>query len=63
MTYIGHPLLGDHVYGKKKSEFGFGQYLHAETIGFTHPVSGKWMEYTAPLPEEFSRMLNRLQRI
>lgn len=65
MSHIGHPLLGDQVYGPKKTK-GFskdllGQTLHAETIGFIHPSTGDYMEFTAPLPEYFEDLLKKLE--
>lgn len=62
MTYIGHPLLGDTVYGKKKQPFSLeGQVLHARVLGFIHPRTGKYMEFEAPLPPYFEKLLVRLQ--
>lgn len=62
MTSIGHPLLGDTVYGNRKSNFHTeGQTLHAMTIGFIHPSTGEYMEVSAPLPEYFERILNNLR--
>lgn len=58
MTSIGHPLLGDEVYGQRKSPFHLcGQTLHAMVIGFIHPSSGEYLEITAPLPEYFDHLL------
>lgn len=64
MSSIGHPLLGDIVYGPKKSAVSGlqGQTLHAMVLGFTHPVSGEYMEFTAPLPEYFERLLNKFRK-
>ncbi|BFL47368.1 RluA family pseudouridine synthase [Lactonifactor longoviformis] len=63
MSSIRHPLLGDDVYGPKKCPFpGLrGQTLHAMILGFLHPVSSEYMEFTAPLPEYFSEILDRLR--
>ena len=62
MTYIGHPLLGDTVYGKKKQPFGLeGQVLHARVLGFRHPSTGEYMEFEAPLPPYFETLLTRLK--
>jgi len=62
MASIGHPLLGDDVYGPKKCPFTLeGQTLHAETIGFEHPVTGKYIEVSAPLPEYFQHLLKVLR--
>ncbi len=61
MQYIGHPVLGDPVYGPGKAHFGLtGQLLHAATLGFIHPVSEEYMEFEAPLPEGFRKILERL---
>lgn len=62
MASIGHPLLGDTVYGNRKSEFHTqGQTLHAMTIGFIHPTFGEYMEVSAPLPEYFEKFLTNLK--
>ncbi|MGI6013297.1 MAG: RluA family pseudouridine synthase [Oscillospiraceae bacterium] len=61
MAHIGHPLLGDLVYGRKKSEKGLeGQCLHAKTLKFIHPRSGEPIEITTELPDYFTEVLNRL---
>lgn len=61
MASIGHPLLGDEVYCHKKTAWHLeGQTLHAMTIGFLHPSSGRYMEITAPLPEYFEHLLHIL---
>ena len=59
MSSIGHPLLGDEVYGPKKCPIAGlqGQTLHAMVLGFQHPVTEKYMEFTAPLPEYFQKLL------
>ncbi len=62
MAYIGHPLLGDTVYGAKKQPFQTeGQVLHAMVLGFIHPTSGEYMEFEAPLPAYFAALLERLR--
>ena len=62
MTSIGHPLLGDEVYGNAKCPFKpEGQTLHAMTIGFIHPTTGEYVEYEAPLPEYFEHLLQILR--
>lgn len=62
MTSIGHPLLGDEVYGNAKCPFKLeGQTLHAMTIGFIHPSTNQYVEYEAPLPEYFERLLQILR--
>lgn len=61
MASIGHPLLGDEVYGNKTGKFRLqGQCLHAMTIGFVHPSKNEYMEYSAPLPEYFAHLLEIL---
>ena len=65
MASIGHPLVGDEVYGPKKCPFkGLqGQPLHARTLGIIHPTTGKYLEVNAPLPEYFIELLDRLRNI
>ena len=65
MASIGHPLVGDEVYGPKKCPFkGLqGQTLHARTLGIIHPTTGKYLEVNAPLPEYFIELLDRLRNI
>lgn len=58
MAYIGRPLLGDGLYGRSG---GTGQYLHAKTLGFLHPVSGIPMEFDSELPAYFQEMLEKLR--
>lgn len=62
MSYIGHPLLGDMVYCGRKSPYKVcGQTLHAMTIGFRHPSTGKYIEVSAPLPEYFNHLLDVME--
>jgi len=62
MAHIGHPLLGDYVYGPKKNPYGVdGQMLHAYLLGFTHPETGERLEFKSPLPAELERVLKRLR--
>lgn len=63
MKSIGHPILGDDVYGPSKCPFKHlqGQTLHAMTIGFLHPSSHEYMEFEAPLPEYFVQLLEILR--
>lgn len=64
MASIGHPLLGDTVYSGRKSPFHLeGQVLHAMTIGFVHPGSGTYVEFEAPLPDYFEKLLNTLRSL
>lgn len=63
LSSIGHPLLGDTVYGSSKNEWNLqGQTLHAGVLGFLHPSTGKYMEFEAPLPEYFKQLLCRLRQ-
>ncbi|MBN2540991.1 MAG: RluA family pseudouridine synthase [Bacilli bacterium] len=60
MAYIGNPLAGDHVYGSAKNT-DFGQFLHAKTLGFTHPITKEFMEFDSPLPQPFLDELEQLR--
>ncbi len=61
MAYIGHPLLGDTVYGPKKQSFNLkGQALHARVLGFVHPRTNEYMEFESPLPDYFNRLIEIL---
>lgn len=63
MSSIGHPLLGDTVYGAGKDSFHLeGQTLHAMILGFVHPVTHEYMEFSAPLPEYFLKLLEKLRK-
>jgi 23S rRNA pseudouridine1911/1915/1917 synthase len=62
MASIGHPLVGDTVYGPAKDSFKLqGQALHAKTLGFIHPRTGEYVEFEAPLPDYFIKLLNKLR--
>lgn len=62
MASIGHPLLGDSVYGPAKCPFRLtGQTLHAGVLGIIHPRTGDYMEFTAPLPDYFEELLRKLR--
>lgn len=63
MSHIGHPLLGDFVYGPKNNKWKNlqGQVLHAKTIGFVHPTADEYMEFEAPLPGYFKNLLKNLK--
>lgn len=61
MKYIGYPLAGDPKYGPKKTLDIEGQALHAGVLGFIHPRKNEYMEFTAPLPDEFTRLLQQLK--
>ena len=63
MASIGHPLLGDTVYGSSKNPYHLeGQALHAMILGFVHPRTCEYMEFTAPLPEYFVKLLSKLRK-
>lgn len=63
MAYIGHPILGDTVYGAKKEVPGLtGQCLHAVGLRFLHPRTHEIVELSCPLPEEFTRMLQKIRK-
>ncbi len=61
MKYINHPLVGDPVYGPRHIIGDQGQFLHAKTIGFVHPTTNEYMEFTSELPEYFKEFLNTLE--
>jgi len=62
MSYIGHPLVGDAVYGSKKQKYDVdGQALHAKVLGFVHPRTGEYMEFEADIPEYFKKLLEELR--
>ena len=63
MSSIGHPLLGDEIYGPAKCPISGlqGQTLHAQTLGFIHPRTGTYVEFEAPLPEYFKKLLKQLE--
>lgn len=62
MSYIGHPVAGDPLYGPKKTLSGNGQFLHAAQLGFTHPRTGETMVFSAPLPDIFEKNLEQLRK-
>lgn len=61
MKYIGYPLAGDPKYGPKKTLNIDGQALHAGILGFTHPRTGNYLEFEAPLPLDFEQLLDKLR--
>lgn len=62
MASIGHPILGDDVYSHAKSGYKLqGQTLHAGVLGFIHPSTGEYMEFKAPLPGYFEKLLKDLR--
>ena len=62
MAYIGHPVAGDPLYGPRKTLKGQGQFLHAKTLGFTHPTTGELVEFTAEEPIIFKETLEKLRK-
>lgn len=62
LAYIGHPILGDNVYGAKENDFGLrGQALHAQRISFIHPTTNEEMEFTCQPPEYFNELIEKLR--
>lgn len=62
MAYIGHPVAGDPLYGPRKTLSGHGQFLHAETLGLTHPLTGEDMLFTVEPPAIFQKTLQQLRQ-
>ena len=63
MASIGHPIAGDKVYGVKNDKIkADGQLLVAKTLGFNHPKTGEYMEFSAELPCYFTDIMNKLKR-
>ncbi|MDD6795274.1 MAG: RluA family pseudouridine synthase [Clostridiaceae bacterium] len=63
MASLGHPLVGDPVYGFKKQKYKLqGQMLHAKTLGFIHPTTKSYMEFTSKLPDYYEDLLNKLRK-
>ncbi len=62
LTSLGHPLLGDKIYGSSKSDYSSlpGQMLHAGVLGFIHPTTGKYIEFRCPLPEIFEQTYRKI---
>ncbi|QXE20324.1 RluA family pseudouridine synthase [Clostridium sp. 001] len=64
MAYIGHPLVGDPVYGYKKQKFKLnGQLLHAKKLGFVHPATGKYIEFETEIPDYFKKVIKILDNM
>lgn len=61
LSYIGHPVAGDEVYGNGKPKWLAGQCLHAKKIGFIHPRSGEYLEFDSDLPEYFKKFLREIE--
>lgn len=63
MAHLGHPVVGDPVYGARRSPWNLkGQCLHAQRLAFRHPRTGAWMSFTAPLPPDMEKVLADLRR-
>lgn len=63
MKFIGHPLVGDPMYGRSRDKEMAGQALHAAVLGFRHPRSGEYLEFAAPLPKDMNELLARLRNV
>ena len=64
MAHLGHPVIGDTVYGVKKEHFSTnGQLLHAYKVGFIHPRSGAYMEFESPLPDYYKKILEKIRNL
>lgn len=77
LSYLGHPVVGDTTYGKKRTKYFLdnlptsvkktieslpGYALHAQTLGFIHPVTNQYLEFTAPLPSAFSNLIELIEK-
>ncbi len=62
LSYIGHPVAGDEVYGNGKPKWLCGQCLHAKKVGFVHPRTGEYMEFSSELPDYFVRFLREIDK-
>lgn len=63
LSYIGYPVAGDKVYGAKKDKLNLkSQVLHAKTLGFSHPVTNKYMKFESDLPEYFNKLLDYFEK-
>lgn len=61
MKFIGHPLVGDPMYGKSKGMLMDGQALHAAVLGFEHPRTGEWLQFEAPIPTDMDQLLQTIR--
>lgn len=61
LAHVGHPIAGDPIYGPKNTPKLGGQCLHAGVLGFIHPITGDYMEFTAPLPDYFTEFISKLR--
>lgn len=63
MASLGHPLLGDNVYGQKNDKYlKYGQLLHAKTLGLVHPTTGEFVQFDSDIPEYFKEILEKLKK-
>lgn len=63
MRYIGYPLVGDPKYGPRKTLDANGQVLHAKSLAFTHPKTGEWLKFEAPLPTYFADVIDYIEKM
>ncbi|MEM1506527.1 RluA family pseudouridine synthase, partial [Domibacillus sp. 8LH] len=63
MRYIGYPLVGDPKYGPRKTLDANGQVLHAKSLAFTHPRTGEWLKFEAPLPTDFADVIDYIEKM
>ena len=63
LEYIGHPLVGDKVYGRRKVIGDSGQFLHAKVLGFNHPRTNEWLEFDSEIPAYFKEFLETLEEL
>ena len=61
MTYINHPVVNDTVYSRIKPINNYGQMLHAEYLGFVHPITKEFIEFSSPVEEEFNKIMEELK--
>jgi 23S rRNA pseudouridine1911/1915/1917 synthase len=62
LSYLGHPIVGDEVYGRKNNAFKMkGQLLHAKSLSFNHPINNKLMSFNVDLPKDFKNILSKLE--
>jgi len=63
LAFIGHPIVGDQLYGRKKQGLDISrQALHSHILGFVHPSTKKYMEFSAPLPKDMQEIIDYLER-
>jgi 23S rRNA pseudouridine1911/1915/1917 synthase len=62
LAFIGHPVWGDPIYGKKAESDDFGQFLHAATLGFTHPTTHEFLNFSVDIPKPFADILSKFRK-